>query len=101
MFFAQGDRNSRRIIYTIPSILFIYILLLLLSAIFINPIKMGILWFPLFSYVLIVGYTLVRSIFRKRSTLFNTRLGLVLVSLHMIYGYMFIKGYFASSRKHS
>jgi cellulose synthase/poly-beta-1,6-N-acetylglucosamine synthase-like glycosyltransferase len=101
MFFAQGDRNSRRIIYTVPSLFLIYTLLLALMSIFIHPVKMGVLWLPLFAYIAIVGYILVRSIVRGRSVLFNARLVAVLVSLHMVYGYMFIKGYFfaASSPK--
>lgn len=101
MFFAQGDRNSRRIIYTVPSFFLIYTLLLVLMSVFIHPVKMGVLWLPLIAYMAIVGYILIRSIYRGRSALFNARLVLVLVSLHMCYGYMFIKGYFAPPSQHS
>ncbi|QQG44064.1 MAG: glycosyltransferase [Candidatus Roizmanbacteria bacterium] len=98
-FFAHGDANSRRLTYLMPTVFVLYLITLLLVAFFINFIKINgiiisIFLLPLILYLLGILYTFFLSLLDQKNPLIALTAPFVLLSTHLIYGIIFVKGYF-------
>jgi len=95
-FFAHGDINSKRFTYIIPSFFVAYLLaLLLLTVANINNKLLIVLNLPLFFYLINIIFLSVNTFFKKKLLLIALLAPPVLVITHLLYGILFVKGYFA------
>lgn len=94
-FFGQGDRNSRKLTYLIPSGFVIYLVVFLILGLLSNEISDTLItgfsipfWIYLF---LLITQVLIRTVSTSNP---HVQLGVffVIPLTHIIYGYFFIKG---------
>lgn len=98
-FFAHGDANSKRFVYLVPTIFVTYILVLILISILMNMIKIGggyifIFSLPLIIYLIGAFYAFTTALINQKNLLVAFMTPIVLFSTHIVYGIIFIKGYF-------
>lgn len=98
-FFAHGDENSKSITYTIPTFFLIYLIalpfFLLISSLsgFLTTTLMYVLLVPLGIYCFFLLYLLLKSLVNTEDLIVSIRAPLVLLLTHLIYGFMFVKGF--------
>lgn len=95
-FFAHGDKNSRKIIYFMPSFLILYIIWVLLSTLFTGISIYTILPLAVYGFILFTTSILISS---KHNILTTIPMILVFASIHVIYGIYFMKGFFFPHQK--
>lgn len=95
-FFAHGDKNSRRLSYLIPSIFVLYLIFLILISLFLPLIAQLLNYFiiPLLIYWIGTVFLFFSSFFATHSLLISLLAPPVLILTHLVYGLMFVKGYF-------
>jgi cellulose synthase/poly-beta-1,6-N-acetylglucosamine synthase-like glycosyltransferase len=91
LFFAEGDKNSRKIVYLFPSLLLLYLLCLPFELYFFNS---TILLAPFYLYFLLLLFFAGFLILRRRGMLLSVCAGVVMFLMHMIYAIYFIQGFF-------
>ncbi len=97
LFVAHGDLNSRELVYVIPTMFLTYLLALaplvyLCIRLNVSPGFIMILIAPFVAYLGMISYLVVRSIRRRKGVLFSLSLGFVAITMHLMYGFMFIIG---------
>ena len=102
-FFSQGDVNSQKLIYTVPSLFVIYIIFFLfLSPIFLLTNKLIFLYISLSPVLIYFFFTLiygVRSSMLRRKYQMIFVMPVVFFCIHIVYGVYFIKGLVVGRRK--
>lgn len=98
-FFAQGDMNSKRLSYLIPTFFVFYFTLsviygLLLITFSQNSWRYSFFFLPLIIYVLGSIYTGIKSLVQTKNILIALVVPLVLFLTHIVYGILFIKGFY-------
>lgn len=88
-FFLDGDKNSRKIIYILPSLFLIYIFLLPLSLF---STKSYFLLLPLFLYLFCLIIFFDFQILKRRGLLLSSCSAFITMFLHLTYAVFFIKG---------
>ncbi|MDO8497632.1 MAG: glycosyltransferase [bacterium] len=95
-FFAHGDKNSKRIIYIIPTLFTIYIFFLILIFFsfffFHTPFSYAFL-LPLSIYAICAAYIVFRSMIYRHNMLLSFITPFILFLNHVYYGIRFIEGY--------
>lgn len=97
-FFAHGDINSKRLVYLIPTVFFVYLLLMLGITLTMNFTRLNsafiiILSLPLFIYLLGSIYIFTASLINQKNLIIAFIVPIVMFFTHLIYGIIFIKGY--------
>lgn len=95
-FFAHGDHNSRELTYLVPSLFIIYLCLylpLLVYQLFFHSMPLFVFSIPLLVYGLLSVFFLIQSFIKSRNALTSFRAVLTLLSMHIVYGLEFIKGW--------
>ncbi len=95
-FFAKGDKNSRKIIYAIPSFFLVYLIFLFLSVLFTKSLLLSL---PLIIYLVSLVIFFDLQILKRRGLLFSLCSTLILLLLHFTYAGFFIKAYTYKSFK--
>lgn len=95
LFFAQGDKNSRKLIYISPAFFVIYFVVLIVFFILKTKylILNTIIIFPFTIYFLGVVYLSIGSLLNAKSVKIAFLLIIILFLTHFVYGTMFIVGY--------
>ncbi len=96
-FFAHGDKNSRRLSYLTPSFFVLY-LLMLFSRLIWMQFRLEqfsiISALPIILYCLFLVYLLIKTFISMQSITVAAGAVLVLFLTHIVYGILFIKGFF-------
>jgi cellulose synthase/poly-beta-1,6-N-acetylglucosamine synthase-like glycosyltransferase len=90
LFFAEGDSNSRKIVYLLPSLFLFYLLCLPFELHFVNA---PILLFPFYLYFLILLFFAGFLILRRRGLLLSVLACVVMFLMQMIYAIYFVIGF--------
>ncbi len=85
-FVAQGDKNSRRATYFIPTFFLIYLLVLI-------RFKKPILYLPLIVYVLLQVRLLIQALLNTKNLFTATAAAGMIWLMHITYGTMFVVGF--------
>lgn len=94
LFFAQGDINSKKIFYLIPTFFVVYLFSLVLMLFLPSKILLGSLFFlPLFLYLLGCLQFFIKSFLSTKNIQIALTSTLVLSLTHIAYGSMFVNGY--------
>lgn len=108
IFFAQGDNNSKKISYLIPSFFVFYLSMLLVvlgtQSIFgiLKQNNEGILYviyIPLVMYLILTFRLFFSSFFNTKNLLISFLSPLILFATHLIYGMMFVIGFLKEMKK--
>lgn len=107
-FFIHGDKNSKRIIYIIPSLFTLYLLLLSIYATYIlftplvkTPSFFYIFVIPFQLYFVLQAYTFFSSLYNTKSVKLAFAGIITIFLIHIVYGVSFIKGCIKGSLKQS
>ncbi len=102
-FFAQGDRNSRRLSYLLPTIFFFYFISICIYSLFIfvlfRSLSPNILlpsfffYFPVAIYLFLTLHLSISSFLRYKNIFIAFLAPFVLFTTHILYGIMFAKGF--------
>jgi len=95
-FFAQGDSNSKRIAYLLPSLFIIYVLFLSVISvpILLFNVKIGLLFFtPFMLYVLLILSIFFRACVKTKSVSVALRSAITIGAMHTAYGILFFRGF--------
>lgn len=105
-FFAQNDKNSRSIIFLIPSFWVIYLLALnflflahgfyngFISLLNYNTALLRLTFLPFISYILLAIYIFLKSLYNSKKISIAFGSALMLFLTHFTYGVFFILGYY-------
>jgi cellulose synthase/poly-beta-1,6-N-acetylglucosamine synthase-like glycosyltransferase len=94
-FFAHGDKNSRNVVYIVPTMFVIYLITLPLTYLLLARISL----LPLGLYGILLSYLVLRTFVNTLSAPVALGSALVLVSTHLIYGINFVKGFLKGINK--
>ncbi|MBI2641740.1 glycosyltransferase [Candidatus Roizmanbacteria bacterium] len=94
-FFAEGDRNSRKLLHALPSLFLIYLGFLL----FLFPLN--IFSIPFFIYVILTMYLSLKSLFITKNPIVSILFIPILFLTHLMYGAMFLKGYWREKMRYN
>lgn len=102
-FFAHGDQNSRRLTYLIPTFFLIYLITvpiyLVLTYVLRSTFYVTVIYFiPLILYKFLCMYLFLRSLINTKNIKIAIGTPFVLFLTHIVYGRMFIKGFFTGLR---
>ncbi len=97
VFFAEGDKNSQRLVYLIPTMFVLY----LVSVFFVFVFQRGHLLSPFFDlvyipaiiYMLCIIWLCFTSFIKSGSIMIALATAPILFLTHLLYGIMFIKGF--------
>lgn len=89
-FFAEGDKNSRKLIYILPSFFLIYLVFLPFSLLL---FKNSILLLPMSVYFFGLVIFAALQVLKRRGLFLSLVSTLVLLLLHLTYAIYFVKGY--------
>lgn len=98
-FFAQGDRNSRKFSYLIPTFFLLYLILFSVFSIFVHILNTQYLILytfpaiPIIIYFFAELYLFIRSFINTKKFFIALGSVLVLFLTHLVYGIMFVKGF--------
>ncbi len=92
-FFAHGDTNSRRISYLVPAFFVLYLVGICIYLIFFKALY-SIFLLPLLIYTIAQLYLFMHSLIDTSSFKIAFGACITLFSTHVIYGIMFIRGFF-------
>lgn len=85
-FFAQGDKNSHRLVYLVPTAFLLYLLFLIELR--------GIIFFlPLFLYFLLQWILFLKTLLDTKNLFISIATPFIIMAMHLTYGIMFIKGF--------
>ncbi len=101
-FYAQGDKNSKRLIYLVPSFFVLYLLLLPFIApalFFPNPLYLHIVWIPIYLYFGLLLFTVFRGFLQTLNFSITLGAALTLLLMHVVYGILFLVGYIKEKQK--
>lgn len=103
MFFADGDKNSRRLVYLFPTFLNLYVWLVILALLFqVSTENLSvfatIIFIPLLFYAAGASYLFLKAFFYTLNFRVSIISALILFLTHSIYGIMFVIGYFKAFR---
>lgn len=94
-FFAQGDTNSRKISYCIPTFFILYLGFLFIYSIFLRRIFFFPVFFlPFFIYLVALFYACIKTFLRTKDFTVSLFTPFVLFFTHTAYGILFIKGFY-------
>ncbi len=103
-FFAHGDSNSRELSYVVPALFVMYLslypVLLLCSWISSSPQSAVLITAPLMLYGLLSIVFLIQSLINSRSITVAFKALLALISMHLVYGTAFIRGFKKGRKKY-
>lgn len=93
--------TSRRLGYFIPSLFFIYTVILALSIVFKSTVfknlNLALVALPLFIYIILLLLTLISFIIKKQNVFASILAVITIPFTHLYYGFLFIKGFFLPS----
>jgi cellulose synthase/poly-beta-1,6-N-acetylglucosamine synthase-like glycosyltransferase len=89
-FFIDGDNNSRKIVYLLPSLFLMYLLFLPFELRFINQ---TIFLLPFFGYFLVLLFFIGKLIFKRKGLILSFSAGATMLFMHLIYAIYFIQGF--------
>lgn len=95
-FFAQGDANSKRVAYLLPSLFIIYLLILSiisLPVILFNIRSALLLFVPFILYLLVICSIFLRSLGKTKNILVSLRSAITVGVMHGAYGILFFRGF--------
>lgn len=95
LFFAHGDRNSKKIMYILPSLFLIYITILPVFF-FIAPNILYVFSIPLYGYLACLLFFFFQTYVRTRSFIITIISPFILFLTHTVYGFQFINGFIKS-----
>ena len=100
-FFAQGDRNSTRITYFVPSYLTLYLTILVLFTPLLvqHPILYAISALPFLMYALLIAAIFFHTLFRSKNLIVSFASAITLVLMHVTYGILFFIGFIKGKTK--
>lgn len=96
LFFAEGDKNSRKIVYLLPSLFLLYLLLLPFELYFIDQM---VFLFPFFLYYLFLVIYVGKLILKRKGLILSFFAGATMFLLHLTYAVFFIRGYIYELKK--
>ncbi len=107
-FFAQGDTNSLRWWYLVPSLFVVYLatLLLMISSTYLGVTKISSYYLAIFSvplllYLILISDLIYQIIFKSGEITTAFRSAVVLFLMHLTYGVAFLKGFFTGKSGYS
>lgn len=92
LFFAHGDRNSKKITYTLPSLFLIYLVVFPVFF-FIVPNILYVFSIPLYGYLTCLLFFFFQTYVRTRSFIITIISPFILFLTHTVYGFQFINGF--------
>lgn len=94
-FFAEGDKNSRRPTYLMPTAFVVYLFVLLLTSPLILANRLSIVMaVPGILYAFLLTYQFSSSLINTRDLFLALGSACTLFLTHVVYGIMFMKGFF-------
>ncbi|OGK17783.1 hypothetical protein A2866_05465 [Candidatus Roizmanbacteria bacterium RIFCSPHIGHO2_01_FULL_39_8] len=107
-FFAHGDKNSLRISYLVPTFFVFYLLFSTVFSVFLLHFSyllssnyyliIIIFYFPLIAYIILALQIFLNSLLNRKNLAIALFSPFVLFTTHVVYGIMFIKGFWKGMR---